>query len=537
MDDFARLAESAGTKPVEDHGEGATLHPLSPGSLLGGVRQADENPQYLGHTHIVAHQASLLRAIEQASDSRSQLTPCARHQLCHVDAGSRERLNDSALLRGLLDEMPEEREERLPLPIGHQGIGGRRQLSQARPEQLFEQRFLRRKVPKHGADTDPGEPGDFFGRRGRSAFAEYLLGRVEDTDAISSRVGTKLSLWPSESALFSSSHLGDLHADIDNRSLNSDYRNGVCTHINRPGVASTRASRMDIVVMTGGTSGLGAAAARRLVESRVDLLLGARGHGPYAAPSLPLDLTKLDDVRAFATKVERRLGAATIDALVLNAGGYARGRTADGYDATFVLNHLAHYLLIRLLWHRISDGGRVVLTTSGTHDPAEHTIIPPPRHANATWLATPELDPNRDRSPRAAAGRAYSSSKLCVVLTVRALAARTDTQTRRIHVIAYDPGPTPGTGLVREQGALVRLVWQHLAAPLRFVMHKANTIDDAGRTLAALALGTIRPPHGRVYAALRRGGLTWPALSDLARRDDLMVTLWRDSAGLVGLSD
>jgi NAD(P)-dependent dehydrogenase (short-subunit alcohol dehydrogenase family) len=294
---------------------------------------------------------------------------------------------------------------------------------------------------------------------------------------------------------------------------------------------------MGVVVMTGGTSGLGAAAARRLVEARVDLLLGARGNGSYGAPSLPLDLTKLDDVRAFATMVERGLGEATIDALVLNAGGYVPGRTADGYDATFVLNHLAHYLLIRLLWHRISDGGRVVLTTSGTHDPAERTLIPPPRHANATWLAKPELDPNRDRARRAAAGRAYSSSKLCVVLTGRALAARPDARSRRIDVIAYDPGPTPGTGLVRDQGELVRFVWEHLATPLRLVMRKANTIDDAGRTLAALALGTIRPPHGRVYAALRRGRLTWPALSDLARRDDLMLTLWEDSAGLVGLSD
>jgi NAD(P)-dependent dehydrogenase (short-subunit alcohol dehydrogenase family) len=157
--------------------------------------------------------------------------------------------------------------------------------------------------------------------------------------------------------------------------------------------------------------------------------------------------------------------------------------------------------------------------------------------ANAQWLAKPEFDPNRDQAPRAAAGRAYSSSKLCVVLTARALAARTDTAARRIRVIAYDPGPTPGTGLVRNQGVLVRFVWERLATPLRWVMRKANTIEDAGDALAALALGTIRPPDGRVYGALRRGKLTWPALSELARRDDVMHALWHDSARLVGLSD
>jgi NAD(P)-dependent dehydrogenase (short-subunit alcohol dehydrogenase family) len=290
-----------------------------------------------------------------------------------------------------------------------------------------------------------------------------------------------------------------------------------------------------MIVMTGGTSGLGAVAAKRLVEAGADVLLGARGAGPFNAPSLPVDLTRLDGVRSFAASVEHRLGTSTIAALVLNAGGYAAGRTAEGYDATFVLNHLAHYLLIRRLSPRIREGGIVVLTTSGTHDPAERTVVPPPRHANARWLARPELDPNRDRRSRTAALRAYSSAKLCVVLTARALARRPDTRSRRIAVLAYDPGPTPGTGLVRNQGPLVRFVWGPLAAPLRAVMRKANSIEAAGAMLASLALGTTRPVDGRVYAALRRGRLTWPELSRLARRDDLVEALWRDSAALIGL--
>jgi hypothetical protein len=45
----------------------------------------------------------------------------------------------------------------------------------------------------------------------------------------------------------------------------------------------------------------------------------------------------------------------------------------------------------------------------------------------------------------------------------------------------------------------------------------------------------VCPPAGRTYAALRRGELTWPDPSELACRDDLMHTLWRDSADLVGL--
>jgi NAD(P)-dependent dehydrogenase (short-subunit alcohol dehydrogenase family) len=291
-----------------------------------------------------------------------------------------------------------------------------------------------------------------------------------------------------------------------------------------------------MVVMTGGTSGLGAVAARRLTDAGLNLLLAARGRGPFVATSLSVDLTRLDEVFSFANNVEQLLGDSTIDALILNAGGYAAGRTAEGYDATFVLNHLAHYLLIRRLWSRITEGGVVLLTTSGTHDPAERTLVPPPLHANAIWLARPELDPHRDPDPRTAAGRAYASAKLCVVLLARALAGRHDSKARGITILAYDPGPTPGTGLLRGQNAFARFVWTTLATPLRVVMRKANKIEDAGQMLACLALGLVDRPDGRIYGALRRGRLTWPELSLLARRDDLMEALWRDSALLLGLS-
>jgi hypothetical protein len=175
------------------------------------------------------------------------------------------------------------------------------------------------------------------------------------------------------------------------------------------------------------------------------------------------------------------------------------------------------------------------MTSSGTHDPAERTFIPPPRAADARLLARPELDPRRDRTPGVAGGRAYSSSKLCTVLTARALAARSQSRLAGLTVVAYDPGPTPGTGLVRDRALPARIAWQLLDGPLRRLFKGANTQAAAGGTLAALALGDTLPPAGRIYAALRSGRLTWPDPSVLARRDDLMHALWRDSAELVGL--
>ncbi len=297
---------------------------------------------------------------------------------------------------------------------------------------------------------------------------------------------------------------------------------------------------MKTIVMTGGTSGIGEDAAKHLLLApSVRLLLGARRAGPPGVETLPLDLARLDQVRAFAAAVGEKLGAGGIDALVLNAGvQFSTGdnRSDDGFETTFAVNHLAHYLLLRLLSPRLAQGAIVVLTTSGTHDPAEETfIIPAPRHANARLLAYPEQDPDRDRSPQTAGGRAYSSSKLCNLLTARSFAAQPEAQARRLSVIAYDPGATPGTGLARSDSLLRRGLWRLFGTPLRVLVPMFNSREAAGGALADLALGKVHPPAGRIYAALRRGQITWPDPSELARRDDVMEALWRDSAALVGL--
>lgn len=292
---------------------------------------------------------------------------------------------------------------------------------------------------------------------------------------------------------------------------------------------------MRTVVMTGGTSGLGAVTAAELArEADTRLILGSRGCVP------PLDLTRLASVRTFAAEVLSRVDR--IDALVLNAGvlsADADGRTADGYETTFAVNHLSHYLLLRLLLDRLADGARVVLTTSGTHDPAQKASLPTPRHADARLLAHPDQDPDRDANAGVAARRAYTASKLCAVLTARALLAQPGAAERGLSAVAYCPGQVPGTGLVQRQSLSLRVAWRvlgtPLGAPVRRLAADMNTRTASGHGLAAVALGEVSPPPGQVYVAIRRGRPTFPEPSELARRDDLAATLWADSAALVGL--
>lgn len=300
---------------------------------------------------------------------------------------------------------------------------------------------------------------------------------------------------------------------------------------------------MNTIVMTGGTSGIGAVAAHALSESAANrLILGARGSRPEGTAARPdvevlaLELASLDSVRRFADEVRARVDE--IDALVLNAGvtrADVDRRTVDGFETTFATNHLGHYLLLRLLRDRLAVGARVVLTTSGAHNPAEQTRFAPPRHADAQLLAHPELDPDLDRSPLIAGGRAYAASKLCTILTARALIAQPETIARGLIVVAYCPGETPGTGVARELPWPTRAMWRLMGTPLRRLIPDFNTRSAAGRALADLALGVVRPPEGLLYAALRRGRHTFPDPSELAARGDLATRLWHDSSRLVDI--
>jgi NAD(P)-dependent dehydrogenase (short-subunit alcohol dehydrogenase family) len=290
-----------------------------------------------------------------------------------------------------------------------------------------------------------------------------------------------------------------------------------------------------MILMTGGSRGLGLVAAEKLTGTAKTKIMGVRNHAIdlFGWETHPLNLASLTTVRSFVSE----LPSEPITHLILNAGGQrpdADTRTIDGFEMTFATNHLAHYLLLRLLMPQLADGARVVVTSSGTHDPREKTGVPPPRHAKAEWLAHPDRDPNLDQSATVAGMRAYSSSKLCNLMTALYLARSEEAGARDWSVYAYDPGLTPGTSLVRNQAWIVRaLVWPLL--PLVTPFSKGmNSMANAGRGLAQLAT-TAEAPQDRVYAALRKGVLTWPDPSSIAQDTEALEALWDDSAELVGV--
>jgi NAD(P)-dependent dehydrogenase (short-subunit alcohol dehydrogenase family) len=301
-------------------------------------------------------------------------------------------------------------------------------------------------------------------------------------------------------------------------------------------MASTKPKR--IIVMTGATSGIGAHALTQLThQPDTRVIIGSRGASPEGVEALPLDLSSLESVHKFADAVKQHLAGARIEMLVLNAGSRFRKATqptVDGFEPTFGVNHLAHYLLARLLLPSLAEGGRLVITTSDTHDPA---IVP---------IGPKELDPQRlahpDRGGLTAGARAYAASKLCNLLTARSFAALDEVRARHIQVVAYNPGLTLGTKLGTSGSHRSQPKKIHpLVRAILWLLSNFNpaftngTPERAGEVLAQLVLGAVTPPPGRIYVSLVKGEITFPDPSELARNDDARDQLWRESAAMVGI--
>jgi NAD(P)-dependent dehydrogenase (short-subunit alcohol dehydrogenase family) len=218
-------------------------------------------------------------------------------------------------------------------------------------------------------------------------------------------------------------------------------------------------------VLTGGSGGLGRAAGDAMTATGCEVLAPARDR---------LDLASLRSVRDFAASLEGPLHA-----IVCNAGIQLVGPTTfteDGFETTFQVNHLAHFLLVALLRDRLAPDGRVVVVSSGTHDPDQRTGMPAPRYTAAEELARPAP------SDSSAEGRRrYTTSKLCNVLFVYELARRAP-----VAANAFDPGLMPGTGLARDYRPLQKLVWNRVMPALTRVVPNVNTPDRSGRALARL---------------------------------------------------
>jgi NAD(P)-dependent dehydrogenase (short-subunit alcohol dehydrogenase family) len=298
---------------------------------------------------------------------------------------------------------------------------------------------------------------------------------------------------------------------------------------------------MRTAIVTGANRGLGEACSETILGApawRVVLAVRdvaatteiVRLGGADRALPRRLDLGSLDDVRAFA---ERAAADGPIDALVCNAGiqHVAPGlvRTKDGFESTFQVNFLGHFLLANLLLPHMACPARIVFVSSGTHDPRQRTGLPAPIYTSAEKLARPDDEAG---DPMKIGLRRYTTSKLCTVYGVHEFHRRlSEAGIDWIDVNAMDPGMMPGTDLARDYPPLMRLAWDRLLPVLRPFLRNTNSPSRSGRRLAALAMA---PEFQGVSGRYFEGGREIRS-SPLSYDDANAWDLWETSCRLTGL--
>lgn len=276
-----------------------------------------------------------------------------------------------------------------------------------------------------------------------------------------------------------------------------------------------------LCVISGATSGVGLAAAKRLARSGANLVLIARSlekaeavkaelerAHPVTVDYVLADFGKLADVRAAAEAVGRRYPA--IDVLINSAGMHSTRRrlTDDGNELVFQVNHLSPFLLAMLLLPNIirSPQGRILQVNSQGH--------------RFGGLNLNDLD---WRIRHYFGLRAYGASKTAQLMTVFTLSELLEGTNATIN--AMHPGEVR-TRIGQNNGPLYR-AWQRIA--IRPFLKNPAVSGEALYYLAAAP--ELSKTTGR-YFNLTIEEKPMPHALDKAVR----ARVWKTSLELTGLS-
>ncbi|MEV8630668.1 SDR family NAD(P)-dependent oxidoreductase [Streptosporangium sp. NPDC051023] len=255
-------------------------------------------------------------------------------------------------------------------------------------------------------------------------------------------------------------------------------------------VETQRSAPARTAVVTGGNRGIGYAVAARLLQNGCDVVLvardrergetaraslagaaGAAGAGGAGGARVRLVVGDLSGVRkARETAEALRETCPRIDVLIHNAGLWPSRRVLDedGLEQSFVVNHLAPFLLNHELEPVLTaSGARVVQVSAGLYVKGQ---------------ADPERTPTGlDFHPM----RTYADTKLCNLLLVPRFAERW--KNAGVTINAVHPGVIR-TGLGDRGGPLgyllkaAKLLWKSPDVGARPVVRLALAEQVAGRT-------------------------------------------------------
>lgn len=281
---------------------------------------------------------------------------------------------------------------------------------------------------------------------------------------------------------------------------------------------AVEASACRHALVTGGSSGIGLATARGLLPHFASVGIVGRNRerleqaaaelrrtGQGSVDTFQADFSSLTDVRRLASDIKARF--ASLSVLVNNAGVWHRERhlSKDGFEDTFAVNHLAHFLLTNELEELLVAGApsRVINVSSSMHA----------RPKSINW---DDLMFEREFT----GFRAYGHSKLANVLFSNELARRWEG--KGVTSNALNPGNVRSR--ITRNNALLNAL--HRSPIARLVIMTES--DGARASIRAALAPELAGVSGRYFDKLEEKSPSPPA-----RDTEAAQRLWEISERLV----
>jgi light-dependent protochlorophyllide reductase len=304
---------------------------------------------------------------------------------------------------------------------------------------------------------------------------------------------------------------------------------------------------MKTLVITGANVGIGFATAKSIAalhdwhivlacrnQSKAHAAISAisQAHPSANLHFVPLDLFSLSSVRRFPETL-RAKSLPAISGLILNAGGInmkakALEFTDDGFERTFQLNFLGHFLLVNLLLADMHAPARIIFVSSDLHDPAATRMgrIAAPQYGPVEYLAR-AIGNAANLKPMARYGTAKLYAMMCAYEFHRKLQAHR----RPITVNSWSPGVIPTTQAGRDMNPVMKKIITNRWF-VNFMGSHLSTQEEAAQALGGLLVDEkYSGVSGRYFDGFKE------ILSSEESRDQLKArSVWAQSARLVGLA-
>lgn len=304
---------------------------------------------------------------------------------------------------------------------------------------------------------------------------------------------------------------------------------------------------MKTLLITGANVGIGFATSK-FVASRPDwhVLLACRNeskakaaiaairtaHAHAHLTFVPLDLFSLASVRNVPVLLAK-MRIPPLRGLILNAGGINMKAksvefTEDGFERTFQLNFLGHFLLTNLLIAKMTEPARILFVSSDLHDPSATRMgaLRPPHYGPVEDLAR-----GTGTAAKLHPMARYATAKMYAMMTAYELNRKLEKMGKAITTNSWSPGVVPTTQAGRGMNPFVKKLMTSRWFVSLMKSH-LSTEKDAAEALGGLL---VDAKYSSVTGRYFDGFKEIPSSSE-SRDEAKARAVWEHSARLAGMS-